>query len=99
MPTPERWKVKDKVELLWHSWGDDHVVFHPASGDTFLMDLVACTCIRCMQRHPFDVPSLSIEIARQLDVDADESLRRYVQALIDRCANLGFLEADDRETA
>ncbi len=85
--------MRPEAGLQWQKWGDDTVVYHAASGDTYRLDLVAAEGLHCLQQacNPDD---LSRELARRLDIAVDEELRGYAEALIMRFNRLGLLEAE-----
>jgi len=92
-----KWRVPSEVELLWHRWGDQYVVFNSASGDTHLLDGASREGLLCLQERALDQSELSRHLAARLELAADEQVQRYAARLLERLAKLGLIEPADPE--
>jgi PqqD family protein of HPr-rel-A system len=69
-------------------------LFHPSSGDTFLVDEVAAEGLRCLEVSALDGAGLCAVLGLRLNIEDDADLARYVDEMVTRYANLGLLEAE-----
>ena len=89
-PRP-RAKLKAHPGLLWRTWGDESVVFHPESGQTHLLDLVSREGLARLQDTALDPEELCGKMAERLDVANDNELLLYVERLVSRFEELGLV--------
>jgi PqqD family protein of HPr-rel-A system len=86
------WKVVDVGRLRWRFWDGESVVFHPASGDTHLLNPVAAEALHVLQQGPLDAGALARSVASRLDLEADGELAEKVGRLLDELGQLGLIE-------
>ena len=72
------------------------MLFHPESGNTHLLDLVASIGLECLDASALDRHELCQKMAERLDTEEDEDLTQYVDALVARLDKLGILETVER---
>jgi len=87
-------KAKARTPLLWRRWGDETVVYNPASGQTHLLDLVSGEGLSCLQESFLDLGTLCERMAHRLDIENDAQLRSYVAMLLSQFEELGLLELE-----
>ena len=88
-----RFRMRADPPLEWRTWGNESVVFDPASGDTHLLDAVAREGLACLDEQPCDAAELASAMARRLDVPADAALELYAARLLARLDDRGVIEA------
>lgn len=94
-PPALRWRVRSSAQLHWQTWGEESVVFNSLTGDTHYLDLLASTGLRLLEKQASPINELVDHLAVQLEIDADASLQRYTQQLVENFAALGLIEACD----
>lgn len=82
-------------DLQWRGWDDQWIVYHAASGDTHLLDLLGGEVLRALQQAPLNVAALVEQVAIRLEVPASEKeeLREQVERLLQKLEELGLMEA------
>jgi len=82
-------------DLQWRGWDDQWVVYHAASGDTHLVDLMGGEVLRALQQAPMDTATVVAQVAASLGVPAgqNEALREQVERLLQKLEELGLVEA------
>ncbi len=90
------WRVNAGFDLLWHSWGDEHVVYHCGSGDTHLLDAAATGLLRYLREaRVATMDDLSLPVAAALGMPADEALE-YTGNLLEELERLSLVEPNPR---
>ena len=87
-------KAKARTPLLSRRWGDETVVYNPASGQTHLLDLVSGEGLSCLQDSSLDLGTLCERMAGRLDIENDAELRQYVASLLSQLEELGLVELE-----
>jgi PqqD family protein of HPr-rel-A system len=97
--TNERlWRLPPNANFNWTQCGEEHIVFHPASGEThYLNDLSALT-LRFLEDGPSTAAGLHQRISDFLDIDAEMALKQQIDALLVRFDQLGIVEQCKAET-
>ena len=86
------WRLPPDSEFNWTQCGDEHIVFHPASGEThYLNDLSALT-LRVLEAEPATTADLSSRIADFLGTDTGKDLEQQLDRLLVRFDQLGVVE-------
>jgi len=94
MPPGSGIRAKASTPLVWRRWDDENIVYHPASGQTHLLDLVSGEGLACLQGSFLDFETLCQRLAQRLDIENDAELRRYLEMLLSRFEELGLVELD-----
>lgn len=87
-----RWKVCGSSGLCWRAWDDEHVVFHPASGDTHLLNAFTAEVLRALEECPATGSELTQLLAPACDAGGEPSLREQIDNLLTRFHELGLIE-------
>jgi PqqD family protein of HPr-rel-A system len=90
-----RWQVRAGVDLRWRSWGDDHIVYHGASGDTHRVNAVTAAALRSLERGPATAEELRNGIEDALGLDPDPALTERLLDLLWELDDLGIVEPID----
>jgi len=86
------WRVPATSQLSTRTFGEQHVVFHSASGDTHLLDQISFTGLLCLQEEPLGREQLALRLSHRLGLPCDEELRQYARKLLVRFDRLGLVE-------
>lgn len=93
--SPGKWRACTEATLLWRQWGDEYVVFNPASGDTHVLNEVAAQALQRLEQSPADTRDLTAHIRAAIHIDPDDQLLRHMEGLIDQFDELGLTEPAD----
>ena len=86
------WRLPPDSEFNWTQCGDEHIVFHPASGEThYLNDLSALT-LRFLEAEPATIADLSSRITDFLGTDTSKDMEQQLDCLLARFDQLGVAE-------
>jgi PqqD family protein of HPr-rel-A system len=89
-----RWRKLLGIEFLWHSWGDEHVVFNTGSGAAHLLNVVEAEALHCLEGSERSCSELVDDVAEALDIgDAKDNLERYLQELLAQFQDVGLIES------
>ncbi len=90
--TQTNWQLAPRARLTWRRWGESAVVFNAASGDTHSLNLLERTALACVEdRQPVSAGELARRVAEELEIDADEALVRYLDALLAQFDEVGLV--------
>jgi len=78
--------------LLWRDWGDDAVVYNPASGNTHRLPAPAAHVLRSLQAQPASVDDLVAELTAWVP-ERQSDLRAWVSALLGELERVGLVES------
>lgn len=90
-----KWRLGTLVDLHWHSWDDESVVFDSASGDTHLFEPISVEVLRFIEESV--TPQSMYDIVQHLLPMLDESeaaLLEHTQKVIATFNRLGLVEQD-----
>lgn len=86
--------VPVQIELLWKSWddGSEHVVYHPRSGHTHLLDELSAWVVKLLQTEPLSRQSVSNRIVREFGPELDPAeVERFLAVLLPQLIQLGLV--------
>jgi PqqD family protein of HPr-rel-A system len=86
-----RWTTIQGFSLQWRSWGNEHLVFHPGSGDTHLLDSQSAQVLKEIQNRPMGNMELRQLIEKHSSVDQHTAQICLAQTL-SRLFQLGLIE-------
>ena len=90
-----RWRIVDPDSLCFRDWGEETLLFHGASGDTHLVDILTARVIRGLSR---DARSLEVlcddpSLWESLEPDASRAERRaFLASLLSELGEVGLVE-------
>lgn len=90
----ECWQSVDFPDLLIEEWDEGFGVFHPASGQTLLLDSLAMQILADLNDAPGQLMSerdLSRMLATRLGMNPDETFAKRVSAALCRLDELGLV--------
>jgi PqqD family protein of HPr-rel-A system len=87
-----RWRVQGTAGLCWRAWDDEYVVYHPASGDTHLLNAFTAEVLRALEECPASTSELAQFCAPACDAEDEPALRQQISNLLARFHELGLIE-------
>jgi PqqD family protein of HPr-rel-A system len=88
----KRWRVQGSSSLCWRAWDEEHVVFHPASGDTHLLNAFTAEVLRALEECPASGAELTQLFAPAFEAEDEPALRGQIDNLLARFHELGLIE-------
>lgn len=74
--------ISENSEIILKSFGNETLLFHPASGDTLLLSPTAVPLIQCLRDGPVEKQKLFEKVAEKLDFDIDESFLSHMDEVL-----------------
>lgn len=87
-----RWKVPGSSGLCWRAWDDEHIVFHPASGDTHLLNAFTAEVLHALEECPATGSELAQLLAPACGAEDDAAIREQIDNVLARFHELGLIE-------
>jgi PqqD family protein of HPr-rel-A system len=87
-----RWKVQGSPGLCWRAWDEEHVVFHPASGDTHLLNAFTAEVLHAIEECPASGEELTQLFSPACDTEDESALRQQISNVLARFHELGLIE-------
>ncbi len=87
------WYVPDGMKLSWRQFGDETVIFNPASGQTHLLDAFSAWVLRELETSPSSRDVLADRLVREAGLEADLAVRR-LQEVLEKFHTQGLAESD-----
>jgi PqqD family protein of HPr-rel-A system len=87
-----RWKVHGSSGLCWRTWDDEHVVFHPPSGDTHLLNDFTAEVLRALEECPATESELTQLLSAACTTPHESDLREQINNVLGRFHELGLIE-------
>jgi PqqD family protein of HPr-rel-A system len=85
------WKT---FPLLWKTWGEESIVFNESSGNTHLLNRTAAKILSIVQSQPSSAEEISLKIASESGLSADEKILQRVDVVLETLDNLGLIEPE-----
>lgn len=79
-------------KLIWRDWDGDHVIYHPLSGDTQLLDVAVAEVLREIESSQAKRSEACERLAQFLEVDNDSELDKAVSQILGKLDDLGIIE-------
>lgn len=92
MPLNPKWQVVAESAFLFHSWGDECVVYNGATGDTHLLGLAAVQVMLKLQQTPADAVGLAEWVAPMLQTEPDDEFVLFIEQILTDFDHLGMIE-------
>lgn len=89
-----RWRISSGQPLRWRHWDDQWLVYHPASGDTHVLDEASAQAVRRLEASPLDADALAAAVAEAMGVEASDEVRGYIAKLLPQLDVLGLIEPE-----
>jgi PqqD family protein of HPr-rel-A system len=83
------WKT---FPLLWKTWGEESIVFNESSGNTHLLNPTAAKILSIVQSQPNSAEEISLKIASESELGADEEILERVAVVLETLDSLGLIE-------
>lgn len=87
------WKLAGNSVLLSRSWDGEHVVYHPAAGDTHLLGDAAAQVLTCLQAQPAESSTLAAGLAEFCSPEERDHALELTDAILSDLEKLGLIEA------
>jgi PqqD family protein of HPr-rel-A system len=85
------WKT---FPLLWKTWGEESIVFNESSGNTHLLNPTVAKILSIVQSQPSSTEEISLKIASESGLGADEKILQRVDVVLETLDNLGLIEPE-----
>jgi PqqD family protein of HPr-rel-A system len=79
---------------LWKTWGEESIVFNESSGNTHLLNPTAAKILSIVQSQPSSAEEISLKIASESGLGADEKILQGVDVVLETLDNLGLIEPE-----
>lgn len=89
-----RWRLALGFDILVKSWGEQAVVYHCGSGDTYLLDGLTTQVLSQLRQAPATTAELAREFLPPQDSGGD-TRTRYLARVLDTLENLYVIERED----
>jgi PqqD family protein of HPr-rel-A system len=77
---------------LWKKWGEEYVVFNQTSGNSHLLNPTAAKILSIVQSHPSSAEEISLKMASESELGADEEILQGVDVVLETLDSLGLIE-------
>jgi PqqD family protein of HPr-rel-A system len=77
---------------LWKTWGEESIVFNQSSGNTHLLNPTAAKILSIVQSQPSSAEEISLKIASESELGADEEILQRVDVVLETLDSLGLIE-------
>src|SRR5262245_14509476 len=88
----QTWGVSQPEGLLWRHWDGEFLVYHPASGNTHLLQPLAAAAVRGLEAGPADAAELARRVAGRLGSAPGPDLVPTLATLLAELDELGLIE-------
>jgi PqqD family protein of HPr-rel-A system len=79
---------------LWKTWGEESIVFNESSGNTHLLTPTAAKILSMVQSQPSSAQEISLKIASESGLAADEEILQRVNVVLETLDSLGLIEPE-----
>jgi PqqD family protein of HPr-rel-A system len=79
---------------LWKTWGEESIVFNESSGNTHLLNATAAKILSIVQSQPSSAEEISLKIASESGLGADEKVIQRVEVVLETLDNLGLIQPE-----
>jgi PqqD family protein of HPr-rel-A system len=79
---------------LWKTWGEESIVFNQSSGNTHLLNATAAKILSIVQSQPSSAEEISLKIASESGLGADEKVIQRVDVVLETLDNLGLIQPE-----
>jgi PqqD family protein of HPr-rel-A system len=79
---------------LWKTWGEESIVFNESSGNTHLLNPTAAKILSMVQSQPSSAQEISLKIASESGLAADEEILQRVNVVLETLDSLGLIEPE-----
>ena len=77
--------------FVWRVWGDENVLFNPASGDTHLLDPLSGEVLRLLESRPMSEADCESHVVAQLTDDLRTEAPQFVRSMLEQFSALGLV--------
>ena len=86
------WTLAGERALLSRCWDGEHVVYHPAAGDTHLLGDAAVDLLASLDGQALDSEALSDAMRRYCTADESQDVLALTNAMLADLESLGLIE-------
>lgn len=91
------WHVSKQAQLTIEEWDDSAVVYSSLSGETHLLNSLACEILKLLQVESGTIATLIGKVCVIFEVEDKVDLEQQIGKLIGDFENLGLIESIQRE--
>ncbi|NOR79721.1 MAG: HPr-rel-A system PqqD family peptide chaperone [Methyloprofundus sp.] len=91
------WSVPEQAKLSIQIWGDTAVIYYSLSGQTHLLNGLACEVLQLLQASPETISTLISKLGVIFEVEDKADLRLQLQKLASEFETLGLIESTQCE--
>lgn len=93
----ERWVQRCSISSFhWASWGDEHVIYDDASGQTHVLDPVKAYILETLADGPASVTALALPFVNMLPAPTAESPEQLVEGALEQLVRSQLVETVSR---
>lgn len=87
-----RWRAAAAEDLVWLSWGGDHVAYHRSSGKTHFLNDSSHFLLTELLREPRDIEAVAAAFGAGEGEGEDAGARHEVASMLAHFEELGLIE-------
>lgn len=89
------WRLPQGTTLLWRTWGQETLVYHPPSGDTHLLNPLAAAALARIERSSISTEQIITQVLAELDLPASDELAAELREFLMNFHEFGVIEPCD----
>ncbi|HHH12870.1 MAG TPA: HPr-rel-A system PqqD family peptide chaperone [Thiolapillus brandeum] len=90
------WQAVAADDLLWEAWEEAFTVYHRATGETHLLNVLPVEILSLLQERPRSTEEIAAELAARCEVANDGPWHRRVADILEELEALSLVEPVDR---
>ncbi len=87
----QSWSTVGSLDLRWHCYEDEYIVYNASSGDLHLLNPIAAQALKILEVSKISLEDLTKQVALQLDIEVGVDLERHIQHFLLKLARLGMI--------
>lgn len=91
------WSIPECANIAIENWDENAMVFYSLTGETHLINALACEVLMLFQTGPETFSSLINKLCMIFEVEDKADLELQIQKLIANFENLGLIESAECE--
>jgi len=91
------WSIPRNTNIAIETWDENAIIFCSLSGETHLINILACEVLKILQATPESFTTLITKLNMIFEVEDQADLELQIQKLIINFKNLGLIESAECE--
>ena len=87
------WSIPENANLSIEIWDENAIVYSSLSGETHLLNGLACEVLQLFQAAPETISTLISKLCMILEVEDEADLEGQIQRLMGEFEKLGLIES------